>query len=114
MAVVGGVDAASCRRDAGTATKLFAMKWDGGRGCAEDPESGAALRFHFDPELIPNVGLWMNFGGWGHPRRPGIITTWPSNCIGAADSVTDAMRNGTAGWLPAHGERRWWLEFRAV
>jgi len=63
--------------------------------------------------LVPNVGIWMNCGGWaGIPDVPNYYNLAIEPCIGAADSVTDAMSNGTAGWLPAHGERRWWLEFR--
>ena len=112
--MVGGVDRSLLPpRDAGMATKLFALKLDGGAVTLEDPADGARCALHVDPKLVPNVGLWMNFGGWaGISAVPNYYNLAIEPCIGAADSVTDAMSNGTAGWLPAHGERRWWLEFR--
>ena len=69
------------------------------------------LRFRFDPALLPQVGLWLNAGGWaGDGDEPyGNLGLEP--CIGAQDALDEAVeRWGLHETLPAGGLREWWIE----
>lgn len=57
--------------DAGIGEKLFAGPLDGHENWAElvRPRAGVRIRFSFDAEKTPYLGLWLCYGGW--PDRPG-------------------------------------------
>lgn len=57
--------------DSGIGDKLFAGPLDTGSGwCAlHRPSIGVRIRFAFDAEATPYLGLWICYGGW--PQRPG-------------------------------------------
>jgi galactose mutarotase-like enzyme len=89
------------------ACKLF-VDLDGGMVALEE---GAAHRLlvEYDAREVPNCGLWINRRGWtpfdgGHP----YCNLAFEPCIGAPDSLADALD----GWIAAHwlggGETREW------
>jgi galactose mutarotase-like enzyme len=72
---------------------------------------GAEFRFAFDPGLVPQVGLWLNAGGWSGAGGEPYYNLALEPCIGAQDSLQEAVeRYGQYGTLPAHGVREWWIE----
>lgn len=86
------------------------------------PEGWAGLRaadgqlvFRFDPRLVPQVGIWLNAGGWSGTGGEPYYNLGLEPCIGAQDSLEQAVEEfGQYGTLPARGERRWWLEVDLV
>lgn len=74
-----------------------------------------AFRFEFDPELVPRVGLWLNAGGWsGIPGDP-YYNLGLEPCIGAQDSLQEAVEHyGQYECLQAGSIREWWLDVTLV
>jgi galactose mutarotase-like enzyme len=98
-------------RTAARAAKLFFTALDAGRVAVADPADGSRCTLLFDQALTPHVGVWMNSGAWaGVPDVAPYYNLAVEPCIGADDGLADAWAAGTAGVLPAYGERRWWLE----
>jgi galactose mutarotase-like enzyme len=96
---------------AGVALKLWSRPLSEGWAAliAGDDE----LRFAFDPKLLPQVGLWLNLGGWSGTGAQPYYNLALEPCIGAQDSLQEAVeRYGQYAVLPAHGSRQWWLEVR--
>lgn len=110
---VGGEDLSILPpRAAGRAAKLFFTGLDAGSVAVADPADGSRCTLLFDPARTPHVGVWMNSGAWsGIPGVPPYYNLAVEPCIGADDALADALAAGTAGVLPAYGERSWWLEF---
>jgi galactose mutarotase-like enzyme len=96
--------------DAGMAMKLFSPPLEKGWVEVVDPHDGAELHFAFDPALVPTVGLWLNYGGWaGVPGVEPYYNVGVEPCIGSADSLVEAVTQGTNGTIGAHETVRWWL-----
>lgn len=110
--VVGGIDLSTIPGpEAGMAVKLAARGLGEGRAALVDPQVGARFEFRFDPALVPNLGLWLNFGGWS--GKPGVAPYYNIGfepCIGGRDRLDLAVQAGEYGRLPAEGELTWWLE----
>ena len=78
-------------------------------------QGGSRLEVEVDPSEVPNMGLWINHGGWtpfqgGTPYRN--LAFEP--CIGAPDpldAALDAWRG--AAWLQPGESRSWTLRWRA-
>ena len=79
-------------------------------------EGGARLEVELDPGDVTHFGLWVNNGGWtpfagGAPYRN--VAFEP--CIGAPDTLDDALgAGGGAAWLGAGETRRWTLTWRGA
>lgn len=73
------------------------------------------LRLEIESSQVPNLGLWINRGGWSPGKRIAPYRNLALQpCIGAPDSLTEAL----GGWKSAHwlapGEgREWRLTWRA-
>jgi galactose mutarotase-like enzyme len=94
---------------AGIACKLWSAPL--ARGHATLQASDGAFHFAFDPALVPQIGLWINAGGWSGTGGEPSYNVALEPCIGAQDSLQEAVeRHGQYALLPAHGLRTWWLE----
>jgi galactose mutarotase-like enzyme len=86
------------------------------------PEGWATLRqgdmdlvLSFDPEEVTHLGLWINKRGWTPFRRESpYLNLAFSPCIGAPDSLSDALGDWkSAAWVDAGAERKWSLTWGA-
>jgi galactose mutarotase-like enzyme len=95
------------------ACKVFLEMREGRAALIED---GVRLEISFRVDDVPNVGLWINRGGWtpfkrGKPYQN--LTLQPS--IGAPDTLEEALGAWKSShWLDVGGSRRWSLRWRAV
>jgi hypothetical protein len=94
------------------ACKLF-LDMPVGRAAIE--EGGARLEVTFDTRQVPNFGLWLNKRGWtpfakGQP----YLNLAFEPCIGAPDTLSDALGAWqSAHWLAPAERREWTLTWRA-
>lgn len=73
--------------------------------------NGEEFRFAFDPALVPQVGLWLNAGGWSGMGGSPYYNLALEPCIGAQDSLQEAVECFSQyETLPARGMREWWVE----
>ena len=94
----------------GFAAKLHLLEPQGGRISLADPQTRAQCILRFDPKEIPQIGIWMNYRGWaGAPGADPYYCVAIEPCIGGSDRLDTAYEEGTAGSVPAFGERRWRL-----
>ena len=94
----------------GWAVKLFG---DLGSGplVLTDPRQGERLEISAAPAEVPQVGIWLNVGGWAAAGRAPYYNLGLEPCIGAADRLEDAAeRWHTAQTLVPGSEHRWELE----
>jgi len=95
--------------DAGFATKLWSDPLDAGWAELVSP-SGRALRMAWDVAEIPQVGVWVNAGGWSGIGGAPYCNLALEPCIGAQDSLEDAvLRHGSFATLPAGASMAWRL-----
>ncbi|MCC6770711.1 MAG: hypothetical protein IT360_05820 [Gemmatimonadaceae bacterium] len=90
------------------------------------PEGSAALRqgdselsITFDPSQVTHLGIWINKHGWTPFRRESrYLNLAFAPCIGAPDSLSDALGDWkSAAWVDPGTERRWsvtWTARRVV
>jgi len=94
------------------ACKVFLEMREGHAAVIED---GVRLELTFGVDEIPNVGVWINRGGWSPFKRAKPyqnLTVQP--CIGAPDTLEDALGAWkSAHWLDAGKSRRWSMRWRA-
>jgi hypothetical protein len=65
------------------------------------------------PAAVPQVGLWINCRGWAPSGRAPYYNLGLEPCIGAPDSLADAMEGwGLAQTLAPGQERAWQVEVR--
>lgn len=100
------------------ACKLF-VDLPQGEGAAETTialeEGGARLEARFDAREVPTVGLWINNRGWsGIARGKAYANVALEPCIGAGDSLTEALEEwGGARTLEPGATRRWGVTWSA-
>jgi len=96
--------------DAGAriALKLWSDPLDDGWAAlrARDGE----LRMRWDATLLPQVGAWINLGAWAGDGGAAYYNLGLEPCIGAQDSLAEAVKRNLFAALPPHGSREWWLE----
>ncbi|HEX5436748.1 MAG TPA: hypothetical protein VFW98_06295 [Gemmatimonadaceae bacterium] len=89
-------------------TLFFDMKV----GQAAVEEGSARLTVTFDVHDVPNMGLWINKRGWGPFRRRSSAHLALAPCIGAPDTLSDALGAWNAvHWLEPGETRRWTLRW---
>jgi galactose mutarotase-like enzyme len=78
-------------------------------------ENGLRLEVAFNVDDVPNFGLWINRGGWAPLKRKPTSSLAFQPCIGAPDTLEEALGAWkSAHWLDAGKSRRWSLRWRAV
>jgi galactose mutarotase-like enzyme len=97
---------------AGWALKLFGDVGSGGAMVLTDPRVGERLEIAVDPAEVPQVGVWINCGGWAVPGKRPYYNLALEPCIGAPDRLEDATAWGTAQTLNPGEERVWSVEVR--
>lgn len=96
---------------AGRAIKIWSDPLPAGEGWAALQAIDGELRMNWDVALLPQVAVWMNFGGWSGDGRTPYYNLGLEPCIGAQDSLADAVnRHQIFGSLPPQGSRTWGLE----
>ena len=95
--------------DAGVSCKLWSRPL--AEGWVRLSAPGGELSLAFDPALLPQVGLWVNAGGWSGTGSAPYNNLGLEPCIGAQDSLADAVeRHNLYRTLAPGEEHRWWLE----
>ncbi|MGI8496769.1 MAG: hypothetical protein ACR2OG_04190 [Gemmatimonadaceae bacterium] len=96
------------------ACKLF-LEMPVGGGQAALEQAGSRLSVSFDVGEVPNFGLWINRRGWSPFRRgKRYLNLAFEPCIGAPDTLSDALGDwGSAHWLASGETRSWTLSWSA-
>jgi hypothetical protein len=92
----------------GWAVKLFGDLGRDGRMVLTDPREGERLEILVDPVAVPQVGVWINLGGWAPEGQMPAYTMALAPCIGAPDRLEDAVLAWGTGQMLAPGEERGW------
>jgi galactose mutarotase-like enzyme len=93
---------------AGWALKCFGDVGASGRMVVTDPRLGERLELEVDPAEVPQVGLWLNFGGWAPEGRRPYFNLGVEPCIGAPDALAAAVEEWGAAPVLRPGETRSW------
>ncbi len=95
------------------ACKLF-VDMPAGRGYARLREGSVELEVAFDTKEVGQFGLWINRGGWSPNKRQRPNTNLAFQpCLGAPDSLTDALGDWKrAQWLDPGQVRTWSVTWR--
>ena len=95
----------------GWAAKLFADS--AGSAAVTDPVRGERLEFSAPPGEVPQIGVWINAGGWAPGAGEPYYNLALEPCIGAPDRLDRAADAwGLAHTLREGEERNWTLEVR--
>jgi galactose mutarotase-like enzyme len=93
------------------ALKCFGDAGPDGIVALVDPRAGERLEFRVDRGTVPQVGIWINCGGWASAGRTPYYNLALEPCIGAPDRLDQAVRDWHMAQQLAPGEeRRWSLE----
>jgi galactose mutarotase-like enzyme len=69
------------------------------------------LRMRWDTKLLPQLGIWLNLGGWAGDGGAPYYNLGLEPCIGAQDSLADAVTQfHLFETLNPGEERNWWVE----
>jgi len=98
--------------DGGWAIKCFGDVGESGRMIVTDPRQGERLTIQVRAAVL-QVGLWINCRGWAPPGRTPYYNLGLEPCIGAPDSLADAVEKWELAQMLSPGEERAWeLEVR--
>ena len=109
-AIGGGPDPFIMPEPGGWAVKLFGDVGLEGRVLLTDPRAGERLELRVLRDEVPQVGVWINCGGWAPPGKRPYYNLALEPCIGAPDRLEDAVAWGTAQTLAPGEERAWSVE----
>jgi galactose mutarotase-like enzyme len=89
------------------AAKLFA-ETSGGRMILTDPSLGEQLEMTVDPAAVPQIGIWINAGGWAPSGLQPYDNLALEPCIGAPDRLDRAVEQWHMASILRVGEERAW------
>jgi galactose mutarotase-like enzyme len=111
--ISGDADRFTFPEQGGWALKLFADLGPSGRMVLTDPRREERLEITVRREEVPQVGVWINCGGWAPEGRRPYSNLAVEPCIGAPDRLDEAVLAwGTAQTLQPGEERGWGMEVR--
>jgi galactose mutarotase-like enzyme len=111
----GDADGFTFPSDGGWAAKLFGDLSGEGRMILTDPRRGERLEMIVQPSQVPQVGLWINCGGWAPAGRTPYYNLALEPCIGAPDRLDIAVQEWhTAQTLQPGEERSWSVDVRLL
>lgn len=97
------------------AIKAFGNLGADGHMVLTDPRRGERLEFRVRSAEVPQVGLWINCGGWAPSGRAPYYNLALEPCIGAPDRLDLAVLEWhTAQVLRPGEEREWSVEVRVT
>jgi galactose mutarotase-like enzyme len=97
------------------AAKVFGDIGSSGRMVLTDPRRGERLEMRVRPEEVPQVGIWINNGGWAPEGRQPYRNLGLEPAIGAPDSLEEAVRDWRlARTLAPDEDSGWELEVRLL
>lgn len=99
------------KTDAGLAIKLWSDPLSTKEGWATLRADHGEFNMRWDTTLLPQVAVWMNFGAWAADGGTPYYNLGLEPCIGAQDSLADAVRqHNLFATIPPMSLRKWWLE----
>ena len=103
----------SALRDASarTADEVFTSRPQEGFCALSYPQTKETVAFHFNPQDVPYLGIWICPGRAGRPRRAGISQSDWSRvpCTGYPDSLREAIHRGGCDVLRPKEKKKWAL-----
>jgi hypothetical protein len=100
----------SALRDASarTADKVFTSRLQEGFCALSYPQTKDTIAFHFNPQDVPYLGIWICQGGWPSPEG-GHFTVGLEPCTGYPDSLREAIHRGGCDVLRPKEKKKWAL-----
>ena len=96
---------------AGCAIKIWSDPLPAGEGWAAIHANDGELQMRWDIALLPQVAVWMNFGAWAADGGTPYYNLGLEPCIGAQDSLADAVTQyNLFATVAPRGSKTWWLE----
>jgi hypothetical protein len=112
---LSAVDLNCLPRPNGTALKLWSDPLPPDAGHAALYALEGSLHMRWDPALLPQIAFWLNLGAWAGDGGPPLYNLGLEPCIGAQDSLADAItEHNLAARLSPYGTRGWWMELDLV
>jgi len=97
--------------DAARAIKLWSEPLSAGEGWASVRANDGEFKMRWDVSLLPQVAVWMNLGAFGMDGGSPYYNLGLEPCIGAQDSLNDAVNiYDLYASLPPHEKKSWRLE----
>jgi len=100
-------------RSAGVALKVWSDPLSAAWAALVAPDG--ALRMRWGGAQWSQLALWFNLGAWAGDGGAPYYNLGLEPCIGAQDSLADAVNNGQlAATLPPGGSQSWWIEVELI
>ncbi len=98
-------------RDAGISLKIWSDPLRADAAWAALAARDGELRMRWDASLLPQLAVWMNLGAWAGDGGTPYFNLGLEPCIGAQDSLADAVTQyGVYASLAPRESKAWWLE----
>jgi galactose mutarotase-like enzyme len=95
-----------------TADKLFTSRLQDGTCALCYPQTKETIAFHFNPQDVPYLGIWICQGGWPSPESE-HFTVGLEPCTGYPDSLREAIHRGSCDRLRPGQKKKWALSIEA-
>jgi hypothetical protein len=100
---------------AGRAIKIWSNPLTADAGRASLRAKDGELKMYWDVKLLPQVAVWMNFGALGMDGGSPYFNLGLEPCIGAQDSLADAVdKYDLFATIAPHALKKWWLEIELI